>query len=466
MHMYDDKATICAIATPPGTGAIAVIRLSGEKSFEIISGVFKNKKNKPVDFNRKPSHTLHFGHLYEGDKVIDEVLVSIFKNPHSYTGEDTIEISCHGSMFIQEQIINLILKNGARLANPGEFTFRAFMNSKLDLAQAEAVAELIAADNESRHRIAIQQIRGGFSDEIKKLRDELIHFASLIELELDFSEEDVEFANREQLKKLVQTLKLKLQSLVESFEQGNVIRNGVPVVIAGKPNVGKSTLLNALLNEERAIVSHIAGTTRDTIEEEIVLGGINFRFIDTAGIRETIDVIEKTGVQRTLDKMHQSSVILYLLDIYETTPQDLEKIINEIESKTKNTQPIIIPVINKSDLLKEEELKPYQKFENLVTISAKVKLKLDILKNILLEKTHLSQVNYAGTIVVNARHYESLVKTNNALQRVLNGLGNKVTNDFLASDIRDALYHLGLISGEVSTDDLLQNIFSRFCIGK
>lgn len=464
---YNLEDTIVALATASGVAAIAVIRISGKNAFAITNTIFVSKNNKAKDFAKVKSHTLHFGSLRDGYKEIDEVLVSVFKNPNSYTGEDTIEISCHGSPYVTQQVLNLCVKSGARLAQAGEFTFRAFINGKLDLSQAEAVADVIAADSESSHRVALQQLRGGFSNDIKTLRDELIHFASLIELELDFSEEDVEFANRTDLKKLVTILKNQIISLINSFELGKVIKHGIPVVIAGKPNVGKSTLLNALLNEERAIVSEIAGTTRDTIEEVLVINGVVFRFSDTAGLRETVDKIELIGVQRAYEKIGKSAVIIYMVDAHETTKLELQHTLDELKNNLSASNTILLPVVNKIDMENQLHIeKEFKDFENITFISAKNKLNLDALINRLLQKVNLSNINFDATIVVNARHKEALDHTNNSLQSVLNGLDTNITGDFLASDIREALYHLGLITGQISTDDLLANIFSRFCIGK
>lgn len=458
------KDTITALATAPGIGAIAVIRLSGPEAIQITDQIFigKNKK-KLIDAY---SHTVHFGLLKDGDITIDEVLISVFKGPNSYTGEDVIEISCHGSVFIQQQILRLCHKHGVRYAEAGEFTLRAFLNRKMDLSQAEAVADLIASDSEGSHRLAIEQMRGGFSDEIKKLRNELIHFASLIELELDFAEEDVEFASRKDLQSTVVRLQNYLQNLIESFDYGNVIRSGIPVVIAGKPNVGKSTLLNTLLNEDRAIVSEIAGTTRDTIEEDINLGGIKFRFIDTAGIRETQDTIESIGVSKTYEKMKQSPVVLYLFDLHETGAGDLKKEIAEIK-KDLHVDIRLFPIGNKADKENSLEIsKEFSEFENILFISAKEKKNIDILIAMLLNFINLGKIEQQNTIVTNARHAQELRETSQALTSVYNGLENKVTNDFIAGDLRLALHHLGMITGEISTDDLLENIFSKFCIGK
>lgn len=459
--------TIVAPATAAGTGALAVIRLSGKKTFDIAGSVFVPKSGKKNKFETLPSHTIHFGWISDGEKKIDEVLVSIFKNPNSYTGEDVVEISCHGSLFIQQQIIQLLLKCGARAAGPGEFTLRAFLNGKMDLSQAEAVADLIASDSAASHNLALNQLRGGYSSEMKQLRDQLINFASLIELELDFSEEDVEFADRKELAALISRLTSHISNLISSFELGNVIKGGIPVVIAGRPNVGKSTLLNALLREERAIVSHIAGTTRDTIEEEIVLSGIKFRFIDTAGIRETTDAIESIGVSRTLEKINQSPVLIYLFDVNETTSAGLQAELDELKKGIHSTNFKIILCGNKTDGHDTGKLeREFQPGHEIIFISAKEKTNLDRLISTLVETINFSGTKLDESIITNARHLEALQKTNSSLGNVLEGLNKKLSGDLLAPDIRNALYHLGLITGEVTTDTLLENIFSRFCIGK
>lgn len=448
--------TIVALATAAGSGAIAVIRLSGPDSIPIANQVFKGK-----DLTKQKSHTIHFGTIRDGEEVLDEVLVSLFVGPHSYTREDVVEISTHNSRYIVERLIHLLIREGARAAQPGEFTLRAFLNGQLDLSQAEAVADLIASTSAASHQVAMQQMRGGFSNVLKQLREQLIHFASLVELELDFSEEDVEFANRAELKALVLEIDAVATKLIASFEQGNVLKNGVPVVIAGKPNVGKSTLLNALLNEERAIVSEIAGTTRDTIEDEIVIDGVVFRFIDTAGIRETQDAIEAKGVERTREKMKQARLIIYLAD-----PQqdDAEEINGQITELTQLGVPFIV-VVNKSDLLSEGHRDALCAIDPLF-ISAKHNTGVDELKLALLRKVNLHRLDAGDIVVTNIRHVDALQKTTDALQRVLDGIDGSVTSDFLAMDIRRALHHLGEITGTVSTDDLLENIFSRFCIGK
>jgi tRNA modification GTPase len=449
--------TIVALATSPGSqGAIAVIRVSGADAITLVNSVFKGK-----DLSKQASHTIHFGTIREGEEIIDEVLVSLFVGPNSYTKENSVEISTHNSNYIIERVINLLIRKGGRAARPGEFTLRAFLNGGLDLSQAEAVADLIASNSAASHQVAMQQMRGGFSDQLKKLREDLVHFASLIELELDFAEEDVEFANRDQLKSLIQKIYAVIQKLISSFEQGNVLKNGVPVVIAGKPNVGKSTLLNALLNEERAIVSDIAGTTRDTIEDEINIKGITFRFIDTAGIRETLDIIEAKGVERTREKMKQARLIIYLFD---PTQDEIEAVQEQI-SDVKGLNIPFVTIINKSDLLSNEQRLKYKEL-NPIYISAKEQIGIEELKDELLNQVNLSNINTDDIMVTNIRHVEALQNTQTALEKVLYGIDNPVTSDFLAMDIRQALYHLGEITGTVTTDDLLDNIFSKFCIGK
>ena len=452
MKNYKRKDTICALATGSGLGAIAIIRVSGSEAINICKKVF-SKNIADVK-----SHTIHFGTINNKVDVIDEVLLSIFRNPHSFTGEDVIEISCHGSVFIQQQILQLLTKNGARMANPGEFTLRAFTNGKMDLSQAEAVADLIASESKKAHQIAINQMRGGFSDDLKKLREQLINFASLIELELDFSEEDVEFANREQFNELLLLIKEKLTKLIDSFQLGNVIKNGIPVAILGAPNVGKSTLLNAVVNEDRAIVSKIAGTTRDTIEDVINIEGIQFRFIDTAGLRDTKDTIEKIGIRKALEKAEKAKVIIYLLDA--TT--DFKAQEKEI-GKIKKLQNKMIVVVNKTDL--NPNICETLKKKNYLFISAKNKDGIEDLTNTLISiiDTNLSSDE---TIISNSRHQEELSKTLVEIIAVIQGLNNDISGDLLAINIRQALYHLGLITGEVTTDDLLGNIFSKFCIGK
>jgi tRNA modification GTPase len=459
-----NNETIVALSTASGVGAIAVIRLSGNEAISITNKVFKGK-----DLAKQQSHTVHFGTIREGDqpdgkagKIIDEVLVTLFIAPKSFTKENVVEISCHGSPFIVKQILKALLNEGARLAKAGEFTQRAFLNGQFDLAQAEAVADLINSDSEASHEAALKQMRGGFSDQIRLLREELIHFASMIELELDFGEEDVEFADRDDLKSLINNLLSVIVKLISSFDLGNVIKNGVPTVIAGKPNAGKSTLLNALLNEEKAIVSEIAGTTRDYIEDEINLGGINFRFIDTAGLRETTDIIEAMGVKRTQEQMKKASLIMYMVDMANDDLVDMHREINKLE----NLGIPFIVVGNKLDKAKNDIKEAILKIKGSVLISAYTKDKLDDLKERILEVVNLDNFKTGDTIVTNIRHYDNLIKTRDALNDVLTGLDRNVTGDFLAMDIRQSLHYLGEITGEITTDDLLANIFSKFCIGK
>ncbi len=448
--------TIVALATAMGSGAIAVIRLSGPDAVSVANRVFYGK-----DLEKQSSHTIHFGTIRDGDEVLDEVLMSLFIAPRSYTREHVVEISTHNSRYIIDRIIQLLMRCGARAARPGEFTLRAFLNGAMDLSQAEAVADLIASNSAASHQVAMQQMRGGFSRALTELREQLIHFASLIELELDFSEEDVEFADRSQLKSLVLKIHTVIRKLIASFEQGNALKNGVPVVIAGKPNVGKSTLLNALLNEERAIVSDIAGTTRDTIEDEMNIHGVTFRFIDTAGIRDTQDVIEAKGVERALEKMRQARLIIYLAD-----PQqdDMDQIRSQVEEVQRLGVPVVT-VINKTDLLHSDRREMLEHLAP-VFISAKNNTGIDELKTEILRKVDLHNLHTDDVLVTNIRHLEALQKTNESLTQVLRGIDNPVTSDFLAMDIRQALHHLGEITGSVSTDDLLDNIFSKFCIGK
>lgn len=462
-----NQDNIVALATPAGAGAIAVIRISGPDALEKGFSIFRPLRKK--DMVGQKSHTLHLGHVLDGEKVLDEILLSIFKAPHSYTGENTIELSCHGSPYIQQQIIQLLLQKGCRMAQPGEFTLRAFLNGKLDLSQAEAVADLIASDSEASHRVAMQQMRGGFSNQLEKLRTELLNFASLIELELDFSEEDVEFADRTQFHELLNRIEHVVKRLIDSFAVGNVIKNGIPVAIAGEPNVGKSTLLNALLNEERAIVSEIAGTTRDTIEDEIILDGIGFRFIDTAGIRETEDVVESIGIKKTFEKMEQAQVILYLIDLGQLTDDtELSKTVIEI-GKIKNQLPLkpLLVVGNKSDRLSVSERQRIQSSINgILMLSAKQKVGLDELKNHLLAMVNTGALRNSETIVTNSRHYDALLKALEEIRKVRFGLETGLPSDLMAIDIRQALYHFGEITGQVSNDELLGNIFANFCIGK
>jgi len=451
------EETIVALATPNGIGAIGVIRLSGPDAIVIANSVFRGK-----DLTLQESHTIHFGQIVDGDLLLDEVLVSLFIAPRSYTRENVVEISCHGSNYIIESIIKLLVKRGARSARPGEFTLRAFLNGQLDLSQAEAVADLIAANSKASQQVAMQQLRGGFSNQLQALREQLVNFASLVELELDFSEEDVEFANRDQLKQLIHNITKIVGQLIQSFELGNVIKNGVNTVIAGRPNAGKSTLLNALLNEERAIVSHIPGTTRDTIEEVLNINGINFRLIDTAGIREATDTIEQIGVQRTMEKISQSALLIYVFDASEITIEELN---SDLENLQKPDITMLV-VANKADLLNEEQLLSLPHTQSAIIISAKQKQHIDELKQKIYTSAVKHQLGGNETLVTNIRHLEALQKTESALIRLLEGIETHVTSDFLAMDIKQALHYLGEITGTVTTDDLLDNIFSKFCIGK
>ncbi len=462
--LYNDS--IVALATPSGAGAIAIIRISGEAAISIGNAVFQSIKGK--DLTQQKSHTIHLGHIVDHQKTLDQVLVSIFKGSHSYTGENTVEISCHGSTYIQQQIIQLLLRNGCRMANPGEFTLRAFLNGKLDLSQAEAVADLISSDNEASHQIAMKQMRGSFSNEIAKLRKELLNFASLIELELDFAEEDVEFADRTQFHELLNRIEFVLKRLIDSFAVGNVIKNGIPVAIVGEPNVGKSTLLNALLNEERAIVSHIAGTTRDTIEDELVIGGIGFRFIDTAGIRETEDHVENIGIRKTFEKIAQAEVVLYLSPPAPEGGIEVATLKKEI-AQIKNQFPLktVLIIFNKMDLMKEAQISNLKsQISNSIFISAKNKTGIDQLKAQLLSFVNKGALRNNETIVTNTRHYDSLLKALEEIQKVQFGLQANIPSDLMAIDIKQALYHFGMITGEVTNDELLGNIFENFCIGK
>jgi len=462
------KDTIVALATPSGAGAIAIIRLSGIDAISIAEQQFKSVSGKRLE-NQK-THTIHLGHIVDDDITLDEVLVSLFKNPNSYTGEDVVEVSCHGSNYIQQEIIQLFLRQGCRMANAGEFTLRAFLNGKLDLSQAEAVADLIASDNAASHQIAMQQMRGGFSSEIAKLREELLNFASLIELELDFAEEDVEFADRSQFKDLINRITFVLKRLIDSFAVGNVIKNGIPVAIVGEPNVGKSTLLNALLNEERAIVSEIAGTTRDTIEDEISIGGIGFRFIDTAGIRETKDVVESIGIKKTFEKIDQAQVVVYLFeaDVISQNAEKSKAIKVEIEKiKNKYPQKPLIVLANKVDKISESEISKLEtQIPELQFISAKTAFGIQKLTDILLNLINTGALRNNETIVTNTRHYDALLKAFEEVQKVKEGLETGLSGDLLAIDIRQALYHFGEITGQITNDDLLGNIFANFCIGK
>lgn len=456
--------TITAIATPSGFGAISVIRLSGSNSLKILWNHFIPASKISIDDIE--SHRLYFGSFNEEDKVIDDVLVSYFKSPKSYTSEDTIEISCHGSEYIQQKILNALLDSGARIAEPGEFTLRAFMNGKMDLSQAEAVADLIASQSENAHRVAMNQMRGGISTKINELRSKLIDFASLIELELDFSEEDVEFADRKQFLTLIDDLNEELTSLIDSFKIGNVMKDGIPVAIIGKPNVGKSTLLNAILNEEKAIVSHIPGTTRDTIEDTYVLDGFKFRFIDTAGLRKSQDLVENIGIERAYDKIKQASIIIYVGDVTALSNDSIHKVTKEFSEYINDESKQFIFVANKIDEINEPNFKLSNVSDiNLVLVSAKQNQNIDLLKESLVKVVKRYNINN-DVIITNSRHYNSLVNAKKAIDNVRLGFDNNVPTDLIAIDIRHALHELGTITGEITTDDLLGNIFGKFCIGK
>ena len=452
MNLTNNNDTICALATGGGMSAIALIRLSGLDSIKIANKIFSK------ELQNKKSHTVHFGTILEGTKIIDEVVLTIFYKDHSFTGEETVEISCHGSTYIQNKILELLIIKGVRVAIPGEFTMRAFKNGKLDLSQAESVADLIESESAAAHETAIKHLRGGFSKKLKILRTKLIDFASLIELELDFSEEDVEFANRNQLKDLVSEMHKEVSSLIESFKLGNVIKNGIPVAILGAPNVGKSTLLNSLLNEDKAIVSNIAGTTRDSIEDELIIKGYNFRFIDTAGIRKTEDIIETLGIEKTLLQANKSTIIIYLID----ATLDINQQLIDIKKLEKEDQRKVIKVINKIDLNKSIK----NQLDDIVYISAKEKKGLEKLKDEILDFTNLNSLYNNNTIITNQRHFDQLNKTINELNMIIDGLSNGLSSELLSINIKQSLFHLGLITGEVSTDDLLANIFGKFCIGK
>ncbi len=478
----DLKDTIAALATPAGSGAIGVIRLSGPEALSIVDSVFQGKS-----LSEQASHTIHFGGIRDDEgKLIDEVLVSLFIRPRSYTGEDVVEVSCHGSTYIIQELLELFTSKGARLAQPGEFTMRAFLHGRMDLSQAEAVADLIAAESKIQHDLALRQMRGGFSDRIRELRQRLLDFASLIELELDFGEEDVEFADRTALRKLVLDIRQLIATLMDSFRLGNVIKKGVSTVIAGRPNAGKSTLLNVLLREERALVSDIAGTTRDTIEEVLNIQGVPFRLIDTAGIREAEDTIEGMGVARTLEKVQQSTLLVYVFDVVRTQPADVQA---DLEKLVHGDLHYLV-VANKMDL------NPYTKWsdysvggrqlavgssgksplgpgstplitaENWVPISAINDMNVEYLKEKLYGAVISGGLNLDNPVVTNARHYEALRRARASLGDVLEGMDSGVSSDFVAMDIRQALHHLGEITGEIGVEDLLGNIFSNFCIGK
>ncbi|GAB7256840.1 tRNA uridine-5-carboxymethylaminomethyl(34) synthesis GTPase MnmE [Polaribacter sp. OB-PA-B3] len=459
--------TIIALATPSGVGAISVIRLSGENAIDIVDANFKSiKKDKTLAIQK--THTIHLGHIIENSIIIDEVLVSVFKNPNSYTGENVVEISCHGSSFIQQEIIQLFLKKGCRMADNGEFTMRAFLNGKMDLSQAEAVADVIASNSAASHQMAIQQMRGGITNELKNLRAQLLDFAALIELELDFSGEDVEFADRTKFKELVAKITFVLKRLIDSFSFGNAMKNGIPVAIIGEPNVGKSTLLNALLNEEKAIVSDIAGTTRDAIEDELIIDGVAFRFIDTAGIRETEDVVENIGIKKTYEKADNAQLIIFLIDSnkYAYSGEDFLDEIETIKSRFPNKRLLVIA--NKIDTLSCHDSSILQSdIENLLLVSAKSKTGLETLKEELTSLVNIGALSNNETIVTNSRHFEALNNALTAINSVQQGIDLEISTDLFSIDIRECLRYLGNITGEYDVDkDILGHIFSNFCIGK
>ena len=460
--------TICALATANGMGAIAVIRISGPEAISKVAQIYQSKFNTTKSLNDADSHTIHLGYVMDGDTIVDEALFSILKNTHSYTGEDVVEISTHGSIYIQQKVLELLNKIGIRNANPGEYTFRAFWNGKMDLTQAEAVADLIASDSKASHEIAIKQMRGGFSNQIKDLREQMINFAALMELELDFPEEDVEFADRTQFYALLNELQSILKRLADSFAFGNVIKNGVPVAIVGAPNAGKSTLLNALLNEERAIVSEIEGTTRDTIEETIYIDGIGFRFIDTAGIREANDTIERIGIEKTFEKIDNATIIIYLYDANITSDNQISNQLDDLQGKGK----IIFNVANKIDVTNNESAISdaiKQEFKDIVhiEISAKDHFNIEALKENLIHQIKLKGTSQDDTIVTNSRHLEALQNTLSQIGKIKQGMDVGLPGDLLAMDIREALTYLGHITGEIDVDqDILGTIFGKFCIGK
>lgn len=457
--------TICAVATGKSSGAISVIRISGEQAFSITDNIFVGKTSKKI--SEQKTQTIHFGSIYNNEYLLDEVLISIFKAPKSYTGEDMVEISCHGSLYIQQSVLQLIISKGARLATAGEFTLRAYNNGKIDLAQAEAVADLIASQSKVAHQVAISQMRGGISNQLQELRQELLNFISLIELELDFSEEDVEFADRTQLKQLLNNIYNIIYKLIETFDKGNAIKNGVPVAIIGEPNVGKSTLLNAILSEDKAIVSDIPGTTRDIIEDTFNINGVSYRFFDTAGLRQTANKIETIGIERTYKKIEQAKIVLAMFDANDDEKK-ISKNINEILKKIKDNTKVIL-VINKTDLQKDTN--SYDNFDKkisaVVEISAKNNKNIDKLLNCVDKVFDVGKIDTEEIIISNVRHYEALSNAKKSIKRTLNGLDENVSGDFLAMDIREAIFYLAGITGEeITTDEILGNIFSKFCIGK
>ncbi len=469
--MIDFSETICAIATGPGKGAISIIRISGTKAKSIVSDIFTPASKSSVWMNQ--ANTLHYGTITKQNDIIDDVLVSVFTAPKSYTGEDTIEINCHASLYIQNEILKMLIAAGARLANPGEFTMRAYFNGKLDLSQAEAVADILASSTEASHKLAISQMKGGYAAELQELRKALLHFLAMLELELDFSEEEVEFADRNELQTLVVEIMQRVSKLLQSFELGNAIKHGIPVCIVGEPNVGKSTLLNVILNEEKAIVSEIPGTTRDIIEDSLVINGVTFRFIDTAGIRETSDTIERMGIDRTFQKIEQASFVLLLVDA--TAPlQSIKNHIKEIKTRISATQKIIV-VINKIDVATDLQLEQHcndmlsehlSEQDSIVCISAKKKQNIQHLIDILVGDVQYDTISQHDAIVTNIRHFEALQHAHTALEHVLHGLETKLSNDLVSLELRQVLHHIGSITGNISNDEMLGHIFENFCIGK
>lgn len=468
-----DDVTICAIATPPGHGAISVIRLSGNRAYKIAGKLIRFKSHEK-DISKLAGNTIHYASIGTPDEMVDEVLVSLFRTPHSYTGEDLIEISCHGAVYIQQKIMELLVDAGARIAKPGEFTLRAFVNGKMDLSQAEAVADLIASSSAASHKVAMNQMKGGFSQELARLREQLLDFASLIELELDFSEEDVEFANRSELANLVEKVRDVIRDLTGSFRLGNVIKNGVPVAIIGKTNVGKSTLLNALLHEDRAIVSEIAGTTRDVIEDVMTLEGYTFRFIDTAGLRHTADAIESIGIEKTFEKIGQAFIVLYVIDADQEI-REIDRLVKKIKDRIRNDDRELIILMNKIDFLTPDKLAALQDLERfrhldgndrVLYISASYGDNIDLLASMLVDIVSQGKEQEHDVVITNARHFQALSHAGEAIERVREGLQTGLTTDLIAQDIRQTLHYLGEITGEITTDEILGNIFSRFCIGK
>ncbi|MFW5850950.1 MAG: tRNA uridine-5-carboxymethylaminomethyl(34) synthesis GTPase MnmE [Bacteroidota bacterium] len=467
-HLSD---TICALATAPGKGAISIIRVSGSDTFKIVSSFFL-----PVSHNANWSaegHTLQYGHISHNDELIDDVLVSVFRAPKSYTGEDSVEINCHASVYIQNQILQLLIQKGARLANPGEYTMRAYLNGKLDLSQAEAVADLLASSTEAAHKVAISQMKGGYSLELHDLREKLLHFLSMLELELDFSEEEVEFADREQLQTLVDDVQHRIEKLLQSFSLGNAIKVGVPVCIVGEPNVGKSTLMNAILNEDKAIVSDVPGTTRDTIEDVIAIQGVSFRFFDTAGIRNTSDKVEILGIDRTYEKIKKASFVLLLIDV--TSPIHIIKKNIEIIKKRMSADAHLIILINKIDLVTEEQL--HDRFnssvysqltddDSVIYISAKKEMHIQKVIDALVDGVQISNISQHDAILTNARHYEALQQSYEALEKVCEGIATGLTHDLVSLELRQALHYIGSITGTITNDEMLGHIFKNFCIGK